>query len=160
LNPGSPAPQASVLIRTRGSGARIPLSTPNSEAFTRLRAHADNVVHRGLIISSLLKLKNRGLSDNTLHTTSQKLRQLARNATPLDPEDVKTYIANSNVSNATKQKLANTYDYFCKTNSIEWERPRFKWERKIPLIPTTRQPLRIPCARSNALLQRKLFGRE
>jgi hypothetical protein len=135
LNPGSPAPQASVLIRTRGSGARIPPSTPNSDTFTRLRARTDNVVHRGLIISSLLKLKNRGLSDSTLHTTSQKLRQLARNANLLDSEDVKTYIANSNVSNATKHKLANTYDYFCKTNSIKWEKPRFKWERRIPLIP-------------------------
>jgi integrase len=104
---------------------------------TRPRARKDKTKHEGLIILTLLKLKNRGLSENTLYTTSQKLRQLDRNTNLLNPEDVKEYIANSKVSNATKQKIANLYDYFCKANNLEWEKPRYKWERKIPLIPTT-----------------------
>jgi integrase len=55
----------------------------------------------------------------------------------MNPQQVKDYIANKNVTNATKQKLVNVYDYFCKANNLEWTKPKYKWERKIPLIPTT-----------------------
>jgi integrase len=55
----------------------------------------------------------------------------------MNPEQVKDYIANKNVTNATKQKLANIYGYFCKANNLEYTPPRYKYERKIPLIPTT-----------------------
>jgi integrase len=37
----------------------------------------------------------------------------------------------------TKNKLCLAYTWFCKTNAIEWKAPYFKWERKIPIIPTT-----------------------
>jgi integrase len=52
------------------------------------------------------------------------------------------------VCNATKQKLADIYDYFCKTHNIKWERPNYKYERKIPLIPTTESINKIICASS------------
>lgn len=42
-----------------------------------------------------------------------------------------------NISNSTKQKHINNYAYYCTTNGIEWNRPSYKWDRKIPLIPTT-----------------------
>ncbi len=104
----------------------------------RLRAHTKGVPYENLIISTLVKIKNNGLSDSTLATVSHKLNQIAKaDVNLLDPEEVKTYIANSKVSNHSKQKLANCYDYFIVANGLEWERPKYKWERKIPLIPTT-----------------------
>jgi integrase len=115
---------------------------------TRPRAHTEGIRHEGLIINTLFKMKNTGLAENTIKTTSQKLNQLSRNADLLNPLEVQTYIANSNVTNATKQKLVNIYDYFCKTNQITWKKPKYKWERKIPLIPTTENIHKIISATS------------
>jgi integrase len=84
-----------------------------------------------------VKIKNNGLSDSTLATVSHKLNQIAKIANLLDPEEVKTYIANAKISNHSKQKLANCYNYFAKYNGLKWEKPKYKWERKIPIIPTT-----------------------
>ena len=61
----------------------------------------------------------------------------------MNPQEVLTYIANHNISNSAKQKLANCYDYFTKTNNLVWNKPRYKWERKIPLIPTTENIYKI-----------------
>jgi len=41
-----------------------------------------------------------------------------------------------NLSNSTKQKHINNYNYYCTINEIRWNRPSYKWDRKIPLIPT------------------------
>jgi integrase len=88
-------------------------------------------------------MKNTGLSENTLKTVSQKLNQLSKHANLMNPLEIQTYIANSNVTNATKQKLANSYNYFCITNKIKWKKPTYKWERKVPLIPTTENIYKI-----------------
>ena len=71
-------------------------------------------------------MKRRGLSENTLHTTSQKLRQLGRNANLMNPKEVLTFIANHKVSNATKQKLVMCYQYFCETNELSFKKPTYK----------------------------------
>jgi len=88
-------------------------------------------------------MKNSGLSEGTLATASQKLNQLGRHADLQNPQEILTYIANSTVSNATKQKLANDYNYYCITNQINWKKPTYRWERKIPLIPTTENIYKI-----------------
>jgi len=82
-------------------------------------------------------MKNNGLSDSNIATVSHKLNQISKFANLLDPEEVKTYIANAKISNHSKQKLANCYQYFTQTHDIKYEKPKYKWERKIPLIPTT-----------------------
>jgi hypothetical protein len=143
LNPGSPAPQASVLIQSRSSGTRIQDDSPKPDTLTRLRAHTEGIRHEGLIINTLLQMKNSGLAENTLKTVSQKLNQLGKHADLMNSQDILTYIANSNVTNATKQKLANSYNYFCITNKINWKKPTYKWERKVPLIPTTENIYKI-----------------
>ena len=148
MNPGSPASQASVLIQTRSSETRIQDDSPRPDTLTRLRAHTEGIRHEGLIINTLLKMKNSALAENTIKTASHKLNQLSRNADLLNPLEIQTYIANSNVTNATKQKLVNNYDYFCKTNQITWKKPKYKWERKVPLIPTTENIHKIISATS------------
>ena len=91
----------------------------------------------GRIINTLLELKKAGLAENTLRSISYSLKQLSRHADLNNPESVKQYVADMNVSNATKIKLCFAYDKYCKVNQITWTKPRYKWERKIPLIPTT-----------------------
>jgi len=147
LNPGSPAPQASVLIQSRASGTRTQGNLPKIQAepdsLTRLRAHTQGILHEDRIINTLLQMKNPGLSEATLATASQKLNQLGKHADLQNPQEILTYIANSTVSNATKQKLANDYNYYCITNQINWKKPTYRWERKIPLIPTTENIYKI-----------------
>jgi len=91
----------------------------------------------GRIINTLLESRKRGLAENTLKSISFSLKQLSRNADLNNSDSVKEYIADMKVSNATKIKLCFAYDIYCKTNAIAWSKPRYKWERKIPLIPTT-----------------------
>jgi hypothetical protein len=130
LNPGSPAPQASVLIQSRASGARTQGYSPSiqtePDSLPRLRAHTKGILHQDRIINTLLQMKNSGLSESTLSTVSQKLNQLGRHADLQNPQEVLAYIANCKVSNATKQKLANDYNYYCITNEISWKKPTYQ----------------------------------
>jgi integrase len=114
----------------------------------RLRAHSLGILHEDKIINTLLWMKNQGLAASSIETASQKLNQIGRHADLTKPNDVKTYIANLNVTNATKQKLVDLYDYFCKAHGIAWQRPKYKYERKIPLIPTTENINKIISASS------------
>lgn len=60
------------------------------------------------------------------------------------PEEVKQYIANAKrfdngkpLLNGTKSKLVFCYNCLCKANKLQWQAPKYKWEPKIPIIPTT-----------------------
>ena len=139
LNPRSPASQASVPIQTSHSEARI----PPSDMVTRLRAHTQGIKHEDSIINTLLAMKSAGLSENTLHTTSQKLNQLGRNTDLMNPKEVLAFIANHKVANSTKTKLLDCYQNFCKTNNLTFKKPKYRYERKIPLIPTTENIYKI-----------------
>ena len=61
---------------------------------TRLRARTEGIRHEGLIINTLIRMKNSGLVENTIKTTSQKLNQLGRNADLMNPREIVTFIAN------------------------------------------------------------------
>jgi integrase len=89
------------------------------------------------VINTLINVKNSGKTENTQRCIASGLRRISKGADLHNTEEVRTYIANCNLDNQTKNSLALAYDWFCKTNGIEWKKPYFKWERKIPLIPTT-----------------------
>jgi len=125
----------------------MPLAS-KSDLMTRLRAHTTGNRYEGEIISTLFWMKNKGLSENTIETASHKLNQIARYADLMNPEEVKTFVANLRLTNATKQKMVNNYKYFCKTYDIQWIPPYYKWERKTPLIPTTENIYKIISASS------------
>jgi integrase len=103
---------------------------------------------RNRIINTLLKCKNMGLADSTLKSIASSFRQISKNADINNPEKVKAFIANLKLSNNSKQKYANNYNYYCKTNGIKWEKPYYRAERKIPLIPTTENINKIISASS------------
>ena len=115
MNPGPPAPQAGILNQARR------------------RPHQDTQ----RIINTLLEMKAKGLSSTTIYDISHKLKRLNQLADFRHPEEVKMAIANMKVCNNTKTGYAKAYQYFVNTNGLEWKRPKYKWERKIPLIPTT-----------------------
>ena len=120
-------PQAGILNQAR----RRPHSTI-------LRPNCEN-----LIINTLIKLKSEGLAENTLRTTSYKLTYLNKICDLTKPEDVKLQISNLKVANSYKQSLTNAYNYFANINQIEWKRPHYKTERKIPNIPTRENIMKI-----------------
>jgi integrase len=125
LNPGSPAPQASVLILTR----------PRAQN-TGLRC-CESI--KGKIVTTLIKLKNRGLAEGTLRNVSFNLKHLAKHSNLDNPESVKEYIAKKNCANSQKTNLVKSYNYYAVVNGIQWIKPYYTHERKLPKIPTTEQ---------------------
>jgi integrase len=103
-----------------------------------------------LIINTLIKARNLGLAENTQQVMSNSLRQLSQKTNLNDPEQVKTYIANATnqktkqpLSNATKTKLCFAYEWLCKANGMQWQKPRYKVPEEIPIIPTTNNVERV-----------------
>ena len=139
LNPGSPAPQAGILDQTRRRPPSIlPRYLPNQTE---------------LIVNTLINLKNNGKAENTIKSVSQNLTRMTKHTDLTKPEQVKEYIANANridngkpLSNGTKSKLAFCYNCLCKANNMEWEIPRYKWEQRIPIIPTKANVTKIIAA--------------
>jgi len=121
LNPGPRTPQARILDHARPR----PLLTGLRSSF------------EGKIISTLLYLKKLGLAESTLRATSYRLSYMSRSVNLDDPEEVKGFIANKRCGASYKHDLVKAYQYYVKVNGLTWEKPRYKWERKLPVIPTT-----------------------
>jgi integrase len=87
----------------------------------------------------LFRLKNLGHPESTIKNTSDKLLYLAKNSNLDNPESVKPFIARKKVKNSYKATLIKAYSHYVQTNGLTWERPRYKWERELPRIPTSEQ---------------------
>ena len=120
-------PQAGILNQARRRPHR-----------TLLRHDCEN-----LIINALIKLKSEGLAEGTLRTTSYKLIFLNKLCDLTKPQEVKFCIANLKVANSYKQSLINAYNYFAVIYNIEWNRPKYKFERQMPTIPTRENLMKI-----------------
>ena len=92
---------------------------------------------KGKIINALFYLKNIGKSEKTVKTYSYRLLYLGKHANLDNPEDVKGFIADKRCSNSYKNELVKAYDHYVKYNNLSWEKPHYRWERKIPRIPKT-----------------------
>jgi integrase len=141
LNPGSPAPQAGILVHTRRICTKIPTK---SDSLTRRRPLKAPTKQKELIINTLINLKHNGKAENTIKSVSQNLNRISKHTDLAKPEEVKQYIADAKrldngkpLSNGTKSKLIFCYDCLCKANKIQWQAPRYKWEQHVPIIPTT-----------------------
>ena len=125
FEPQFPAPQASVLI------------------LTRLRAHTTGLrcseSIKGKIVTTLIKLHNKGLDKKTLRNIDFQLRHLGKYADLDNPESVREYIAKKNCANSQKTNLVKAYNYYALVNGLRWEKPKYKYERMLPKIPTTEQ---------------------
>jgi len=90
-------------------------------------------------VTTLIKLKNRGLADGTLRNISFNLKHLAKHSNLDNPESVKEYIAKKNCANSQKMNLVKSYNYYAVVNGIQWIKPYYTHERKLLKIPTTEQ---------------------
>ena len=143
MNPGSHAPQACILIQSRWLSRRIHGSHLLDDGPTKHKENTDK------IINTLLSMQNNGKADNTLRQVSYSLAHLNRNANINNTEDVKAYIATlktkkgRNAEPATKNKFVFAYFNYCETNNIPFDKPYFKGEEGIPIIPTTEDVTKI-----------------
>ncbi len=125
MNPGPPAPQAGVIIRTRRQA-------PETRLYDKTQ-----------VLNVLAKLKASGIGEGTLRTLEYQLKILSEKTNLNNPEDVKNYVANRKdkngnpIANSYKNNLIKAYSYYASINNIYWNRPYFAYERKIPRIPTT-----------------------
>jgi integrase len=79
------------------------------------------------------------LAKGTLRNVSFSLKHLAKFADLNEPESVKKFIADKPCANSYKTNLAKSYNYYAKVNEIAWKKPHFRYENKLPRIPTTQQ---------------------
>jgi site-specific recombinase XerD len=141
LDPGSPTPQAGILNQSMQNCTKI-------HRFCKLDDDPEKVNNEPLIIKTLLQVHNEGKTKKTIECFASHLKYINQNADINNPESAKTYISNLNRDPQTKNSYAIAYNWYCKTNGIQWKKPYFKWERKIPMIPTTQNIDKIISASS------------
>ncbi len=93
-------------------------------------------LHPAPFLNVLIEMEKEGKSQYTIHFTSKALALLNQNCNLQNPEQVKTFIAKKNVSNAYKRNLCIAYNKFCKHYKIQWNMPRYRPEAKRMKIPT------------------------
>ena len=119
---------------------------PNMEAIRRPQPRIEftDQIIKNAIEKTHTEHKKNGKAENTIRSVSTSLRKLNANTDLHNPEEVKLYIANLKLRNNTKQRLVASYNYFCQTNQIQWNRPKYyKWDRITPIIPTTENIYKI-----------------
>jgi hypothetical protein len=88
------------------------------EQLQELKAIPQDIDSR--IATTLIKGQNDALGDLTIHNIERALKQLARHANLLNPEEVKHYVAiaktnkRQSIANDTKNRLLYSNDKFCK----------------------------------------------
>ena len=85
----------------------------------------------------LIKMKNNGKAETTIHFTRKALQFLAKHADLNNPEQVKQFIANHEVSNHYKRNLCIAYNKYLEHTNQTWNMPLYRQPSKMPNIPTT-----------------------
>jgi len=88
------------------------------------------------VIKTMLWMKKEAYEETTIKATAKRLKHLLKNCNFNDPESVKTYVANKNVSNSYKECLIETYDIYMRSNGLAWNKPFYQRYDKRPKIPT------------------------
>ncbi len=145
MNPGSPTPQAGILDH---SSPRTPSILHAELTREAIRRPQPEVRYKEQIDKTIVKATIEGKAKNTIKAFRHRLNQLSRFSDLMNPTDVKQAIGYSKLSNSSKCSFALAYEWFTKANGLKWEKPYFKWERKIPLIPTTENINKIISASS------------
>jgi integrase/predicted RNA-binding Zn-ribbon protein involved in translation (DUF1610 family) len=92
---------------------------------------------KGKIVQFLWHLNKEGRKPLTIVARRKALLRLVKHGANLyDPEQVKDIIARENVSTNTKIHYVTAYDSFAKWLNVQWKAPKYKFERKLPWLPT------------------------
>jgi integrase len=81
-------------------------------------------------------MKRNAYADSTIKATAKRLKHLQKHCDLTQPEEVKTFIANKDCSNAFKECLIETYDFLMRSLGLEWNKPYYDRYDKLPKIPT------------------------
>jgi integrase len=144
LNPGPPAPQASVIIRQHGKNPVTPVKVAGFTVVLDYEpAYAE---YNDRIIKTLLQMQADGRKKATIKSATSTLRKLNRVADLMNPESVKLEIANwidqktkQPASDARKHKDIWNYNYFVKVNGLTWQKSKYKYDLPVPITPTKEQ---------------------
>ncbi|MEM3772005.1 MAG: tyrosine-type recombinase/integrase [Candidatus Micrarchaeia archaeon] len=90
-----------------------------------------------------MKLKSYGLSEGTLKFVSDRLRYIARHCNLDDSREVLSFITSRQCSLSYKESLVKAYSYYARCYNIQYVKPRFRYERKLPKIPTRENIMKI-----------------
>ena len=92
---------------------------------------------KGKILQFLVKLKNDGIQETTIQNYAKFLRLLVEKGARLhDPESVKQSLANQDSwACSTKQYASIVYGKYAEHIGLQWKKPRYQADRKIPFIP-------------------------
>ena len=114
---------------------------------------------KGKIVEFLWHLNKEGRRPLTIQARRKALTRLMTHGANLyDPESVKETIANEKVSINTKIHYVAAYDGFAKWLNIHWKPPEYKFERKLPWLPTETEidQLIAGCKRKTAVFLQTL----
>ena len=153
FEPRLPTPQAGILDQI----TRNPPELPAKSGFLdQARLRPPQPKDKAAIINTLLKMRSEAKAESTIHSISQYLSQLSRKTNLQNPDQVKNYIStatnektNRPLSNGSKNKLCLAYEWYCKTNNIQWKKPFYKEAEGTPIIPTTEAVNKIIAAASH-----------
>lgn len=81
-------------------------------------------------------MKNNGKADCSIKSVEKFLHQLNDNIDLFNPEAVKNWIANHQVSNGTKRNMVLAYSKFCEVAGIPFKKPIYKDNPRPRRIPT------------------------
>ena len=139
MNPGPPAPQASVIIRQHGKN---PMILDLAVVLDYGPAYED---YNNRIIKTLQQMAADGRKRSTIKSAVWTLRSLNREVDLMNPEAVKLCISNLKdkhgepASDTKKHKHVYNYDYFVKANELTWTKPKYKYDLPVPITPTKEQ---------------------
>ena len=91
---------------------------------------------KGKIVNFLWFLKKEGYAESTITRRVRLIKTLNnRGANILDPESIKTVIAEQNWKTATKEHAVTAYTSFLEMLGKKWKPPKYSRIRKLPFIP-------------------------
>ncbi len=85
----------------------------------------------------MLDCKRRGMKDSTIKTKTNRIKLSAKKgADILNPESVKDTIAKQSWKDSTKRETVRDFSALYHFLKIEWEKPKYRPQERIPFIPT------------------------
>ena len=89
--------------------------------------------------SSLRLLDAQGYRSSTIHAAISAIKAIAKKASLLDPEAVKTHLASRKVSVGRKVKICEDLARFYKFKGIPFQPPRYRRIDTIPFVPQEKE---------------------
>jgi hypothetical protein len=78
------------------------------------------------VANVIIWMKKEAYETTTIQRVVKELKHLERNCNTANPEEVKLYIANKDVSNARKENLIESYNIAIHSLGLQWNKPFYE----------------------------------